>query len=220
MNLTEYKNRASSDENWAPGSEAIDEIFNKLYKDMESTDYGEFIPKRAEKGIEQYLDCYSIYNSPNGYKHIVTHGMSALYADENAFESEVSGFGYEMTIKLKADTDEECAWAIQMLSNFAHYTYKTNTVFEVNQFIVMDNDLFNIEDDLNIAAMLIVNDTEIECIDTIHGRVNFLQLVGITKTELEAIEKDYNEANIILENMKKENQNLVTDTKRTKNFIN
>lgn len=33
-------------------------------------------------GGDCYLDGYSIYDSPNGYKHMVTFGMTELYADE------------------------------------------------------------------------------------------------------------------------------------------
>ncbi len=36
-------------------------------------------------GGNEYLDGYSVYTSPKGYKHLVTYGMTVLYADEEAF---------------------------------------------------------------------------------------------------------------------------------------
>lgn len=39
-------------------------------------------------GGDEYLDGYSIYTSPNGYKHLVTYGMSELYSNEEALENE------------------------------------------------------------------------------------------------------------------------------------
>ena len=74
-------------------------------------------------GGDEYLDGYSIYTSPNGYKHLVTYGMSELYANEEAQENEFSKWGYEMTIKLPVETSEECQWAISMMSNLARYTF-------------------------------------------------------------------------------------------------
>lgn len=44
--------------------------------------------KRAMFGGNQYLDGYSIYDSPHGYKHIVTFGMTELYADESGMGEE------------------------------------------------------------------------------------------------------------------------------------
>ena len=56
---------------------------------------------RAIFGGDCYLDGYSIYDSPKGYKHIVTFGMTELYADEESFGGEWNKWGYEMTIKLR-----------------------------------------------------------------------------------------------------------------------
>lgn len=56
--------------------------------------------------------------------------MSELYTDEEAFGGEYSKWGYEMTLKLKADKAEDCMWALNMLSNLARYTYKTKNYFD------------------------------------------------------------------------------------------
>ena len=44
-------------------------------------------------GGDCYLDGYSIYDSPKGYKHIVTFGMTELYADEESFGGEWNKWG-------------------------------------------------------------------------------------------------------------------------------
>ena len=46
----------------------------------------------------------------------MTYGMSNLYADEEAFGAEYSGFGYEMTIRLKEERAEDCLWAMDMIA--------------------------------------------------------------------------------------------------------
>ena len=130
MTREEYVARMNSEDDWAPGWDAVEEEFNRLYPGREPSHYGTEIHARAIFGGDNYLDGYSIYDSGKGYQHIVTFGMSELYTDEDAFGGEYSRWGYEMTIKLKEDRAEDCLWALDMLSNLARYTYTTERFFE------------------------------------------------------------------------------------------
>ncbi|SFI90129.1 MULTISPECIES: suppressor of fused domain protein [unclassified Bacillus (in: firmicutes)] len=219
MILEEYEKRASEQEDWAPGWEAIDEIFDKLYPNQKPAHYGTTFHERSIFGGDQYLDGYSIYQSPNGYKHLLTYGMTELYTDEEAFGGEWSRFGYEMTIKLKEDSNEDCMWAIDMLSNLARYTYTQKRFFEPMQFVAGNGTSLHIGVESAITALLVVSDTEAEGIDTVHGRVNFIQLVGITQQELEVLKEDYTQAEVLVKNMKKDNPYLITDMKRIKSYL-
>lgn len=219
MILEEYEKRASEQEDWAPGWEAIDEIFDKLYPNQKPAHYGTTFHERSILGGDQYLDGYSIYQSPNGYKHLLTYGMTELYTDEEAFGGEWSRFGYEMTIKLKEDSNEDCMWAIDMLSNLARYTYTQKRFFEPMQFVAGSGTSLHIGVESAITALLVVSDTEAEGIDTVHGRVNFIQLVGITQQELEVLKEDYTQAEVLVKNMKKDNPYLITDMKRIKSYL-
>ncbi|EGD46157.1 Suppressor of fused domain [Ruminiclostridium papyrosolvens DSM 2782] len=219
MTLEEYKKRASEQEDWAPGWEAIDEVFDKLYPNQKPAHYGTDLHKRSIFGGDEYLDGYSIYQSPNGYKHLLTYGMTELYTDEESFGGEWSRWGYEMTIKLKEDSNEDCMWAINMLSNLARYTYTKKRFFEPMQFVAGNGTSLHIGVESAITALFIVNDTESEGIDTVHGRVEFMQLVGITQRELEVLKEDHAQAGVLVENMKKENPYLVTDMKREKSYL-
>ncbi len=219
MTLEEYKKRMLEQEDWAPGWEAIDEVFDKLYPNQSPAHYGTIMPKRAIFGGEEYLDGYSIYQSPNGYKHLLTYGMTELYTSEESFDGEWSGWGYEMTIKLKEDLTEDCLWAINMLSNLARYTYTRKRFFEPLQFVAGNGTSLHIGVESAITALLVVNDTEASGIDTVHGRVEFMQLVGITQQELEMIKEDHTQSRILVEKMKVDNPYLVTDMKRTNSYI-
>ena len=73
------------EEDWAPGWEAIDEVFDELYPNQTPEHFGTNMLKRAIFGGDQYIDGYSVYSSPNGYKHIVTYGMTQLYAAKDGF---------------------------------------------------------------------------------------------------------------------------------------
>ena len=61
--------------------------------------------------------------------------MSELYTNEEAFGGEYSRWGYEMTIKLKENSAEDCLWALDMLSNLARYTYTTERFFEAGECV-------------------------------------------------------------------------------------
>lgn len=210
MTIEEYKKRASAQNDWAPGWEAIDLVFSKLYPNQEPAHYGTLLHTRSRLGGDEYLDGYSIYQSPNGYKHLLTYGMTTLYTNEESFGGEWSGWGYEMTIKLKEDSNEDCMWAIHMLSNLARYTFTQKRFFEPFQYISGNGKSIHIGVESAITALLVVNDTEAEGIDTVHGRVDFLQLVGITQQELEILIEDYTQAKILVENMRKDNLYLIT----------
>ena len=219
MTLEEYTKHASEQEDWAPGWESIDEVFEKLYPNQKPAHFGADLPSRAIFGGDEYVDGYSIYQSRNGYRHILTYGMTELYTDKEAFGGEWSRWGYEMTIKLKEDSVEDCKWAINMLSNLARYTYTKKKFFEPMQFIAGNGSSLHIGIESAITALLVVNDTECSGIDTVHGRVEFMQLVGITQRELEILKEDYTQAGLLYENMRKDNPYLATDMKRVKSYL-
>ena len=219
MKLDEYKRLAAEQEDWAPGWESIDSVFDNLYPNQSPAHYGTLLHSRAIFGGDEYLDGYSIYDSPKGFKHLVTYGMTELYTNEEAFAGEWSRWGYEMTIKLKEQTNDECMWAIDMLSNLARYTFTQNRFFEPLQFIAGNGSSLHIGTDSNITALLVVNDTEAEGINTVHGKVEFMQLVGITQRELELLMENRKKADVLIEEMKKDNPFLITDMKRTDSYL-
>lgn len=141
MTKEEFLNRIKEDEEYSPGWQAIDDAFEKLYPVQKPDHFGTTIPSRAMWGGDEYLDGFSVYTSPKGYKHLVTYGMTVLYGDEEAFGGEWNGWGYEMTIKLKEKDTENCMWAINMMSNLARYTYKTKRFSEIQAIIEDQNNI-------------------------------------------------------------------------------
>jgi hypothetical protein len=219
MTLDEYKKHASEQEDWAPGWEAIDEVFEGLYPNQKPAHYGTIMTSRAIFGGDEYLDGYSLYQSPKGYMHLVTYGMTELYTDEKAFGGEWSLWGYEMTMKLKEDSAEKCMWAINMIGKLAHYTFTEKRYFEPLQYVSGAGRSINFDIESAITALLIVKDTVAEGIDTVHGRVDFLQLVGITQQEQEAIMADRSQAEVLVERMKQDNPDMVTNMSRTMSYL-
>ncbi|MBS2967583.1 suppressor of fused domain protein [Metabacillus sp. KIGAM252] len=219
MKLEEYKKQAAAAEDWAPGWLAIDDVFENLYPHQEPAHFATEFHKRALLGGDQYLDGYSIYQSPNGYKHVLTYGMTELYINEEAFGGEYSRWGYEMTIKLNEKSHEDCMWAIDMLSNLARYTNTQNRFFEPMQYVAGDGTSIHIGVESAITGLLVVPDTEAGSVNSVHGRVDFLQLVGITERELDVLKEDRSQAEMLVERMKRDNPYLVTDMKRIESYL-
>ena len=220
MTKEEFLIRIKEDENYSPGWQAIDDAFEKLYPGQNPEHFGTLLTSRAMLGGDEYLDGFSIYSSPKGYKHLVTYGMTVLYGDEDAFGGEWNGWGYEMTMKLKEKNSENCMWAIDMMSNLARYTYQTKRFFEPNQYVKGNGTSLHIGSDSLITALLLVKDTEAESQISVYGKTEFIQLVGITESEMQAIIENKNNVPKLIELMKADgNQDLVTDMRRTKSYL-
>jgi hypothetical protein len=220
MTKEEFLKRLKEDQEFSPGWQAIDDAFDALYPGQKPQHYGTNLHARAMFGGDQYLDGYSIYTSDKGYYHIVSYGMTELYGNEEAYGKEWNRWGYEMTIKLKENAPEDCLWALDMMANLARYTYTSERYFEPGHFIRGNGTSLHIGTDSAITALLCVDDTEAQTQVSVYGKTTFLQLVGITESELQAIIKEQELVPELIRKMKEDgNPDLVTDMKRTVSYL-
>lgn len=122
-------------------------------------------------------------------------------------------------MKLNEDTLDDCMWSLDMLSNLARYTFTQQRFFEPLQYIAGNGTSIHIGVESDITALLVVQDTEAVGMDTVHGRADFLQLVGITEKELEVLKEDHARAAELVAKMKRDNPHLVTDMKRKHSYL-
>lgn len=219
MTKEEFLAKVDEDPEWTPGWEVIDREFERLYPGQKPAHYATNLVARASFGGPEYLDGYSVYDSPKGYKHIVTYGMTELYANEEMLGAEYNNWGYEMTMKLKAESVEDCLWALDLLGNLARYTYTQDRFFEPYQYISGGGNSIHQGEDSAITALLTVADTEAMTQESIYGKTEFIQLIGITQQEFEAIKEDRENAKLLVERMKVDNPDLVTDMSRTHSYL-
>jgi hypothetical protein len=225
MTRAEYVARAAAQDDWAPGWLAIDAAFEALYPGVTPPHFASELPSRAMFGGEEFIDGFSIFASPNGYQHLLTYGMSKLYVDEESFGGTFSGWGYEMTMKVRADGPADCMWAVNSLRILARYTYTSDRWFEPYQFVSGQGHPLRAGSDTLLTSYVTVPDTEVDGIDTVHGRVDFIQLVGITQAELDRIARDSPDgaserARDLVERIAADaNPHLVTDLERTHGYV-
>lgn len=219
MTKEDFLKKGRAKEDWAPGWEAIEQEFERLYPGQEPSHYGTLLTSRAIFGGDQYLDGFSVYRSPKDFFHLLTFGMTQLYFDEEAYGGEWNKWGYEMTIKLKEASPDDCKWAIDMLANLARYTYTSERFFEPYQYVAGDGTSIHVGESSAITALITVPDTEAQTLDTVYGRTEFVQLVGITEPELQAVMKAPDRIRELCERMQQDNPDLVTNMKRTVSYI-
>lgn len=215
MNIEDYKTRFDEDD--AVGWLSIDEVTDKLYPDQEPNHYATVI--KYILGGEDPLDGVSIYKSNNQQEHyhLVSYGMSNLYYDTESADSEFSGWGFEFTFRLAPfeDDNDDPKWAVSLMQNLAKYVFDSKNWFEEYHFIPANGPI-RLDTETDITAIAFVEDTEMGTIDTPNGKVQFLQMVGITTSEYEQLKQNSNtnETKILLDRLKEKNPLLITDLKR------
>ena len=174
-----------TDEGW----KAIEEEFEMVYVGQTNPKhYGTLIKWRF--GGNDPLDGISIYEGED-YWHFVTFGLSELYEKESE-DKEVSGFGYEMTFKLKKDNYEDTEGEIRcigcILQMISRITFTKGEVFYPFEYLYTGQvEGIDVNQKSNITGFICVPDTTVNTIQTSNGKVEFLELIGVTEAELKQL---------------------------------
>lgn len=175
----------------APGWEAIDSALAGLYGQREPERHYGTVLKWILGGPDPCdgLSGYKVLDQGAPHWHIVTYGLTELYAKESEDPDE-SGWGFELTMRLRcAPEDEDVpAWALNFLQNIARYVFNTGNVFEAGHYMNLNGPIA-LEHETQIRAMCIAPAPLLQSpVDSPNGQFRFLQIVGITLDELEAMQ--------------------------------
>ncbi|MDR0271413.1 suppressor of fused domain protein [Paenibacillus sp.] len=177
-----------SEEANTSGWDAIDQELSRIYGEQEPKHYGTILPYSL--GGQDPLDGISAYKSdtPVPHWHFVTYGFSELYEKESE-NADYSGYGFELTLRLTRSKEEEepPAWALNLLQNMGRYVFNSGNVFRSGDYLDANGPIC-LEADTLLTALAFTSDPELPTIDTPNGRMEFIQMVGITHDELEAMQ--------------------------------
>ena len=200
----------------APGRDAIQQQFESLYGDQEPQHWGPALP--ASFGGNDPLDGISAYRSAdNSHWHYVTYGFTELFGKENEIP-EFSGYGFELTFRLAIDPQqteeaEPPVWVANFLQNIARYVFETGNVFDPGHTMSLNGPICS-ESSTAIHAITFADDPQLpQDVNSPNGSFRFIQIVGLTADELEAIE-GWNSVSFC-ELLKQTNPLLITDLART-----
>lgn len=218
MTQKEYKN--AFDEDDAVGWLEIDKAVKILYGDREPRHYAP--PLHYMVGGDDPLDGVSIYDSEKQeyHRHLVSYGMSELYYNEEAAGGEFSKWGFEFTFRLRPfDEDgDDPIWVVNLMNNLARYVIKSGKWFEEYHVIPANGPIrLNSKAEIDIVGIAFVLDPGLGKIQTPHGEVAFLQMVGLTSKEMDRIKASdsvYDEVKNVLEEIKAINPLMITDLTR------
>ena len=147
----------------AVGWQAIEQEFLRVYPGQENPKhYGTII--KWVLGGKDPLDGISIYDG-GSYWHFVSFGQTEIYEKETD-TPDVSGYGYELTFKLKKDEYEDEEAELRNICGIPGIDARQKS---------------------NLTGFITVKDPTVETIDTPNGRVEFLELVGMTDAELKTL---------------------------------
>ena len=171
----------------ALGWEAIDAEFNRIYPDQPNPlHYGTVI--KYMLGGPDPLDGISVYDAGE-FWHFVSYGLSELYTKESE-DPEYSGYGIELTFKLKKSTndEEEIKNGCGLLQYVARYIFQTGKVVLPEEYIyTKQTEGIDAQQNSNLTGFLTATDDLANTIDTPHGKVEFVTLIGATDAELRSV---------------------------------
>jgi suppressor of fused-like protein len=171
----------------SPGWDAIDEALRPIYGDREPYHVGTTVPFAL--GGPDPIHGISAYKNiePRPHWHFVTYGLSELWGKEST-DPDVSGFGFELTFRpiCNARENKPPNWALNFLQNLGRYVCETGNPFGVGHTLPLNGPIEQGSATL-IQAATFYNDPQLPPMTTPNGRVEFLQIVGLTLDELEAI---------------------------------
>lgn len=168
------------------GFDAISGAMQQLYSSQKGLYYGTIIPFFL--GGDDPLDGVEVWKSQRGtpHWHYVTYGFTELFEKEND-DPQVSGYGFELTFRLKqGDEEQPPVWPINLLQNLARYVFSSGNVFGPGHHMNANGPIA-LETDTRLTALGFQTDPELGELDTPNGHMAFLQVVGLTEDEMEAM---------------------------------
>ena len=175
------------EENKRIGWNDIEEAMSKLYQNQEPIHYAPMI--KYSFGGNDPLDGINIYDAVDFY-HFVTLGFSEIYEKEND-NKEISGFGFELTYKLKKSNkinEAELKNVAGVLQTLARYVFDSKRGFYPYEYIATgQTEGMDLAKSSKIVGFVTIEDPLLKTINTVNGEVQFVELIGATYEELNQI---------------------------------
>lgn len=225
MDQNAYKAKFTDDA--SPGWDAIDTRLAEIYGPGEPDFHFGTLIKFALGGPDP-IDGVSVYRraDPVPHLHYISYGMSNLHYDPDAAGSEFSGWGFEFTFRLQLlekdmpQTDKDLPiWPINMMQNVARYVHQSGNWFEDGHFMPANGPIAA-ETDTSMVGLLYRTDPTLGQIETPHGHVAFLQMVGLTQAEIDGLFAKTITVSALIQALESRDPMLITDLSRATDALN
>lgn len=217
MTLEEYKTKFTNED--PVGWNAINHALEGIYGEIEPRHYPPLCGLHFMAGGTDPIDGASIFDchEQEFHRHIVSYGMSELYYDEEKVGGEFSKWGFEFTMRIVpfSDDQNDPLWAVHVMNNLARYVNSSGNWFEENHFVPANGPIRS-NTETEITGLVFTKDPQLQSIITPHGEVTFLQIVGITQTEVDRLGENPSVQDVekLINEIKLTNPLLITDLTR------
>ncbi len=179
----------STNEHQAPGLDAINRALHSFYGEKP---YGLFSETELTGTGSSALESISVYRSQadRPHWHFITFGFSELFEKESE-NPELSGLGFELTFRLALSATIEPQtpeWACRFLNDLARLILENGTHVQPGDHLALGNPI-DLDSGSRLDSILFVRDSELGSIETPNGRVEFIQVVGLTGDERSLLER-------------------------------
>ncbi|MEO3776570.1 suppressor of fused domain protein [Micromonospora sp. B11E3] len=141
---------------------------------------------------------------------LVTFGMTELFS-KSSDDPDVSGWGYELTMRVPMDDEQPPAWSLRLLERLVGYVFTSGKSFAEGHRMDPGGPITG-EATTRLRAVAFAADPELPPIDSPYGSARFLTVVGITTDELERMKATT--AAAVLSELAERSPALVTDPAR------
>lgn len=169
----------------APGWEAIDRTVGSLYPSQTPHQFASERPYELDG--QAPLPAVTVWssNAPASW-HYVGYGLSELF-EKSSPDPTVSGFGIELTLRVPRAPDAERppVWGATLIQTLGHYVLKRKRGFDSGHTVNLGGPIPGTGvDGCALTGLVCLPDPLLRQIQTPHGQVLFLQIVGLHADEL------------------------------------
>lgn len=171
------------------GWDAITNECERVYPNQKNPKhYGTLVSWKM--GGNDPLEGISVYDGGD-YWHFVTYGLSELN-EKVTDNKDISGYGMEFTFKLKKDNYEneeaEIKGICGILQFIARITFTSGELFNAYEYLYTgQTEGIDSKMQSNITGFITIPDNNLKSINTPNGKVDFVELIGVTNNELLAL---------------------------------
>ncbi|MDR2986835.1 MAG: suppressor of fused domain protein [Nocardiopsaceae bacterium] len=201
----------ASDE--APGWDAIDVALRALYGSAKPRHVG-YMPPAAFSANLQGCSAYAA----QAHWHYITYGLSELYVPAPESNRDISGWGFELTMRVPGGSEPSPpGWPFTMLNELAKHVNTNRVLLAPGDRIDMRSPVTghpHLPDApaTGLSVYAVTTDQQLGRISTPNGSVQFLQVVGVTGAEKDRMLAT-STAEVLTE-LARDNPLLITDPHR------
>ena len=197
----------SEDNGW----NAIDRALATLYGDQEPVHWAPAGPGPAFEGGAP-LNGVSAFDAGDHW-HYVGYGLTDLFENSDP-NWERSNYGFELTFRLaKRDEPKPPPWAATLLHGIARAQRMRDRIYTSPSALAIRQPIDR-QPGTALTNVLLIADPELPEIDTPHGLVEFLQVVGITEAEMNVVREG--RPSELVETLRAASPRLITDIQRAR----